>query len=52
MLQSLSAEQMADFLAHERYRLAAPVFEASGFGITEEACFIILLKWLKQEIEV
>lgn len=51
MLRSLSIEEMAAFLAHERYNLVKPVFEAAGHGITEEACFFILLKWLKQEME-
>ena len=51
MLQSLSVEQMAYFLAHERYNLAKTVFEKFGYGITEETVYFVLLKWLNAEKE-
>lgn len=49
-LKNLSMEQMASFLAHERYRLVKPVFEKSGYGITEDLVYVILLKWLNDEM--
>lgn len=52
MLKELSLEEMAAFLAHERFNLAKPVFEAAGYGLTEETVYFVLLRWLKQETEV
>lgn len=51
MLINLSKEQMAAFLARERFRLAKPIFDHFGYGITEETFYVILLKWLNQEVE-
>lgn len=51
MLKELSVEQMAAFLAHERFNLVKPVFECAGYGITEEAVYFVFLRWLNQEME-
>ena len=51
MLKDLTMEQMAAFLAHERFNLVKPIFEHFGYGITEEAVYFILLKWLNSEME-
>ena len=51
LIRSLSNEQIAEFLAHERWNLGKVVFETIGFGITEEFIFINLLKWVNQECE-
>lgn len=51
MIKGLSVEQMAAFLAHERFSLAKHVFEYAGYGLTEEAVYFVLLRWLKKEME-
>ena len=51
LIRSLTNEQLAWFLAHERWNLGKVVFETIGFGITEEFIFINLLKWVNQECE-
>ena len=51
LIRSLNNEQLAGFLAHERWNLGKVVFEAIGFGITEEFIFMNLLKWVNEECE-
>lgn len=51
-VRSLTNEQIAAFLAHERWNLAKVVFESVGVGITEEFIFMHLLKWVNEEYEV
>ena len=46
----LTNEQIAAFLAHERWKLGKVVFETAG--ITEEIIFMHLLKWANEECEV
>ena len=41
-LRSLTNEQIAAFLAHERWNLGKVVFETVGVGITEEFIFMHL----------
>ena len=50
-VRSLTNEQIAAFLAHERWNLAKVVFESVGVGITEEFIFANLLKWVNEECE-
>ena len=51
LIRSLTNEQLAGLLAHERWNLVKVVFETIGFGITEEFIFINLLKWVNEECE-
>lgn len=51
LIRSLTNEQLAGFLAHERWNVAKPVFETVGYGITEEFLFAKLLKWVNEECE-
>ena len=50
--RSLTNEQIAAFLAHERWNFRKVVFETVGVGITEEFIFMHLLKWVNEECEV
>ena len=50
-IRSMSDEELAVLLAHETYRMAKPVFDVCGYGITEEFIFAQRLKWLKQPAE-
>lgn len=49
--RSLTNQQIAAFIAHERWNMASPVFETLGYGITEEFLFTKLLKWVNEECE-
>lgn len=51
LFRSLTNEQIAIFMAHERWNMAKPVFETFGYGITEEFIFTKLLKWVNEEYE-
>ena len=50
LLRRLPAEQMAYFLAEQRWQCLKPVFEYIGVGITKEACYCMFLKWLREEV--
>lgn len=50
-IRDMSDEELAVLLAHETYRMAKPVFDVLGYGITEEFIFAQRLKWLKQTAE-
>lgn len=50
-VRSMSDEELAAFMAHEKYRTAETVFEAIGFGITEEFLYFLWLRWLKKPAE-
>lgn len=50
-IRSMSDEELAVLLAHETYRMAKPVFDMCGYGITEEFIFAKRLEWLKQPAE-
>ena len=50
-IRVMSDEELAVLLAHETYRMAKPVFDVLGYGITEEFIFAQRLKWLKQPAE-
>lgn len=50
-IRSMSDEELAVLLAHETYRMAKPVFDKCGYGITEEFIFAQRLEWLKQPAE-
>lgn len=50
-LRSATDEQLAAFLASERYRIAKPVFDYIGYGIEPQALYAIQLAWVKQEME-
>lgn len=50
-IRSMSDEELAVLLAHETYRMAKPVFDVCGYGITEEFIFAQRLEWLKQPAE-
>lgn len=50
-VRSMSDEELASFLAHEKYRTAENVFKAIGFGITEEFLYFLWLRWLKKPAE-
>ena len=50
-VRSMSDEELAVLLAHETYRMAKPVFDMFGYGITEEFIFAKRLEWLKQTAE-
>lgn len=47
-IRAMSDEELAVLLAHETYRMAKPVFDMCGYGITEEFVFAQRLEWLKQ----
>ena len=49
--RSLTNEQIAAFLAHERWNLGKVVFKTVGVGITEEFIYMNLLKWVNEEYE-
>ena len=49
---SLTNEQIAALLSHERWNFGKVVFEKVGVGITEEFIFMRLLKWVNEECEV
>ena len=50
-IRAMSDEELAVLLAHETYRMAKPVFDVLGYGITEEFIFAQRLEWLKQPAE-
>ena len=50
-IRAMSDEELAVLLAHETYRMAKPVFDVCGYGITEEFIFAQRLEWLKQTAE-
>lgn len=50
-IRVMSDEELAVLLAHETYRMAKPVFDVCGYGITEEFIFAQRLEWLKQPAE-
>ena len=50
-IRSMSDEELAVLLAHETYRMAKPVFDMCGHGITEEFIFVQRLEWLQQPAE-
>ena len=50
-VRSLTNEQIAAFLARERWNLGKVVFETFSVGITEEFLFMNLLKWVNEECE-
>lgn len=50
-IRAMSDEELAVLLAHETYRMAKPVFDMCGYGITEEFIFAKRLEWLKQPAE-
>ena len=50
-IRAMSDEELAQLLAHETYRMASPVFEYLGQGITEEFIYALRLKWLKQPVK-
>ena len=50
-IRSMNDEELAVLLAHETYRMAKPVFDMCGYGITEEFIFAQRLEWLKQPAE-
>lgn len=50
-IRSMSDDELAVLLAHETYRMAKPVFDVCGYGITEEFIFAQRLEWLKQPAE-
>ena len=51
LIRSLTNEQLAELLAHERWNLGKVVFETIGFGITKEFIFMNLLKLVNEECE-
>lgn len=51
LIRSMSDEELAVLLAHETYRMAKPLFDVCGYGITEEFIFSQRLEWLKQPAE-
>ena len=50
-IRAMSDEELAVLLARETYRMAKPVFDMFGYGITEEFIFAQRLEWLKQPAE-
>ena len=50
-IRSMSDEELAVLLAHETYRIAKPVFDTCGYGITEEFIFAQRLEWLQNPAE-
>lgn len=50
-IRNMNDDELANLLAHETYRIAKPVFDMCGYGITEEFIFAQRLKWLKQQAE-
>ena len=50
-IRAMSDEELAVLLAHETYRMAKPVFDMCGYGITEEFIFAQRLEWLQQTVE-
>lgn len=50
-IRAMTDEELAALLAHETYRIAEPYFQYCGFGITEELCCAMRLKWLQQSVE-
>lgn len=51
VIRNMTVEQLAEFLATERFNIVKPLFEKLGFGITKEAVYITLLAWLKSEVK-
>ena len=48
-LRSLTNEQIAEFLAVDRYMRFEKLFEYIGYGITKEVMYLQTLKWVNQE---
>ena len=51
VIRSMSDEQLAYLLASETHRIGKVVFDAVGFGVTEEFLYFLRLKWLKEEVK-
>lgn len=49
-IRNLNNKELARFLAEERYRMAKPIFDHVGYGITKKFVMSLLLKWLDQEV--
>ena len=52
MMRSLTNEQLAEFLANERYNLLKPVFDYLGYGIEKQVVYLKLLSWMNQPFEL
>ena len=50
-IRSLNNEQLAEFLANERYRIANVIFEKFGFGIEKQIIYARILSFLNADIE-
>ena len=51
-IRSLSNEQIAMFLAVDRYMRLEKFFEYVGYGITREAMYLQNLKWVNEEFKL
>lgn len=50
-VRNLNNKQLAEFMAAERYRIAKPLFDYLGYGITKEFLSITILNWLEEEVD-
>ena len=51
LIKAMSVEQMAIFLGDESYRIAKPIFDATGVGITPQVAYVLRKRWLESEVQ-
>lgn len=49
VIRQMSNEQLADFLAGERERLARHIFRLCGLGVERQIVYLSIFQWLNQE---
>lgn len=50
-IRRMSDEELAEFLAEERFRVANAVFQTVGYGLEKQAIYAQRLDWLQQLYE-
>lgn len=50
-IRAMSDEALALFLANEQYRIAGPIIERCGFGVTLLGLYAMRLAWVKRTFE-
>lgn len=47
IIRSMSNEELADFIAEQRFNMAKPVFDMVGFGLEKQVIYAVMLEWIK-----
>lgn len=50
-VRNLNNKQLSEFMAEERYRIAKPIFDYFGYGITKEFLAIKIFSWLEEKAD-